>query len=44
MVVIDGNGWKHGAIDWLKGRVPHVANLYAVCDMREFISWSNQFL
>lgn len=44
MVVIDGSGWKHGAIDWLKGRVPHIANLFAVYSMSEFIAWSNQFL
>lgn len=44
MVVIDGGGWKRGAIDWLKGRVPHIPNLFAVYSMSEFIAWSNHFL
>ncbi|NMP24258.1 PD-(D/E)XK nuclease superfamily protein [Sulfobacillus harzensis] len=44
IVVIDGGGWKRGAIAWLKGRVPYVGNLFAVYSMSEFIDWSNQSL
>ncbi len=44
IVVIDGSGWKHGAIDWLRRQVPRIPNLFAVYSMSEFIAWSNQSL
>lgn len=44
IVVIDGSGWKHGAVDWLRRQVPSVPKLQAVYSMAEFIAWSNQAL
>jgi len=40
ILVIDGGGYKQGALEWIKGQVGN--NLLAVMNMQEFNKWVNQ--
>lgn len=44
VVLIDGEGMKHGAIDWLRKQVSSNSNLLAVHNLTSFIIWANKYL
>jgi hypothetical protein len=49
IIIIDGDGWKKGAITWLKDAVKrkkytsaqNVKKIIRVMDLKEFITWAN---
>ncbi len=49
IIIIDGQGWKEGAINWLKEAVSmkkytstaHRDKIIDVMDLRDFITWAN---
>jgi hypothetical protein len=49
IIIIDGNGWKQGSIDWIKGAVREKKYTSAanydkridVMDLKDFITWAN---
>lgn len=43
IVMIDGLGFRPGAIRWVKAQAGH-GRLFAAFDLREFLTWSNQSL
>jgi hypothetical protein len=43
IVMIDGSGFRPGAIHWLKAQAGQ-GRLFAAFDLREFLTWSNQSL
>jgi len=44
VVLIDGDGWKKGAIEWLKAQVGVNQNLIGVYSIKEFMTWANNRL
>lgn len=44
VVLIDGEGMKKGAIDWLNRQVGSNPNLLAVYNLTHFIIWANKYL
>lgn len=50
MIIIDGAGWKKGAIDWLRGAVNQKKYMtqandnkkIEVFDIKEFLTWANK--
>jgi len=43
VVVIDGDGFRPGAVRWLRSQAGH-GRLFAVFSLVEFVTWSNQNL
>lgn len=43
IVMIDGSGFRPGAVRWLKAQAGQ-SRLFAAFDLREFLTWSNQSL
>lgn len=44
IVVIDGPGFRPGAVEWLRGRARVNSNLADVFNLQEFVSWCNRNL
>lgn len=41
IVLIDGDGMRKGAVEWLKSAVEDNTNLIGVMNIMEFLKWSN---
>ena len=44
IIIVDGDGYKEGAIEWLKNQVSKHEKLLHVFNISEFLQWSHELL